>query len=162
MTKSNVESEYRALATTICELMWIKQMLEELLFIPRTPMKLFCDSKAVIYINNNLMCHEHTKYIEIDCHLVRENIIVGIITPIHVNSKDHVAHILTKGVLRELFNQLSEQMGLCNAKVHNLRGSKKGLGVRTTTQILLFIYQRSYFCSSLSHPLRFLLFHMSP
>ena len=49
VARSSAESEYRAMAKTTCELVWIKHILEELRFSPTGPMKLFCDNQAAIH-----------------------------------------------------------------------------------------------------------------
>lgn len=91
---------------TVCEMMWIKCLMEELALQAHTPMYVFYDNNAAIYISNNPVFHEKTKHIEIDCHFIREKVMAGLINPIHVYSKDPIAEVLTKVVSRELFNHL--------------------------------------------------------
>ena len=69
VARSSVEAEYRAMAHTLCELMWIKHLLEELRFVVKLPMTMHCDNQATIYIASNPVFHERTKHIEVDCHI---------------------------------------------------------------------------------------------
>jgi hypothetical protein len=72
VTRSSVESEYRVMTSTANELTWIKQHLVDMNITSATPMKIFCDNQATKYITSNLVFRERTKYIEIDCHFMRE------------------------------------------------------------------------------------------
>ena len=53
VVKSSVETEFRAVAHDICEVLWIKQLLKELKGVSPLPMKAFCDNKVVIVIAHN-------------------------------------------------------------------------------------------------------------
>ena len=53
VVRSSAEAEFRAVAHGICELLWLKKVLEELKIIIDVPMKLYCDNKAVINIAHN-------------------------------------------------------------------------------------------------------------
>jgi len=52
-----------------CELMWIKQLLEELKFVVKVPISMHCDNQAAIHIASNPVFHEQTKHIEVDCYI---------------------------------------------------------------------------------------------
>src|SRR5262249_40378210 len=71
---SSAESEYRAMAQSVCELMWIHQLLSEVGLKVSIPTKLWCDNQVAIHIASNLVFRERTKHIEIDCHFIREKI----------------------------------------------------------------------------------------
>jgi len=73
--RSNAEVEYRAMASTSCEHIWLKQLLKEFQFGEVTQMTLICDNQVALHISSNLVLHEMTKHIEIDCHFIREKII---------------------------------------------------------------------------------------
>ena len=75
-----------ALAT--CELMWLKQLLQELKLYESEPMEFICDDQATLHIALNPIFHESTKHIELDCHFIQENITLNEINTIFVNSHD--------------------------------------------------------------------------
>ena len=58
----------------VCEIMWIRQLLMEVGIEILVPAKLWCDNQAAMHITSNLVFHERTKHIEIDCHFFREKI----------------------------------------------------------------------------------------
>ncbi|RVW54469.1 Retrovirus-related Pol polyprotein from transposon RE1 [Vitis vinifera] len=55
VAKSSVEAEFRAVAHGICEVLWIKQLLEELKVASPLPIKVFCDNNVAIAIAHNLV-----------------------------------------------------------------------------------------------------------
>ena len=71
-----------------CELMWLKQVIEELGVTQIKSMQLICDNQVVMHIASNLVFHERTKHIEIDCHFVRENMFSGDVVITYVGSND--------------------------------------------------------------------------
>ncbi|KAA0061144.1 Cysteine-rich RLK (receptor-like protein kinase) 8 [Cucumis melo var. makuwa] len=70
--KSSAKAEYRAMSLGICEEIWLQKVLFDLHQECKTPLKLFCDNKAVINIANNPVKHDITKYVEIDWHFIKE------------------------------------------------------------------------------------------
>ena len=111
VARSSAEAEYRAMALATCELIWLKQLLQELKFCEIPQMKLICDNQAALYISSNLVFHERTKHIEIDCHFIREKIISGCIITSHVNSNDQLADILTKSLRSSRIGYICNDLG---------------------------------------------------
>ena len=88
VARSSVEAKYRAMALATYELIWLKHLLQELRFGKDAQMKLICDNQAVLHISSNPVFHERTKHIEVDYHIIRENIASGCMTTSFVNSND--------------------------------------------------------------------------
>jgi len=58
VARSSAEAEYRAMALAICELIWLKHLLEELQFGEATQMTLICDNQTALRINSNPVFHK--------------------------------------------------------------------------------------------------------
>ena len=67
---SSDEAEYRALRKVAGKLVWLKRLLEELTVPLPTPIDVYCDSQSALHIARNLVFHDRTKFIEVDCHFV--------------------------------------------------------------------------------------------
>ncbi|KAG7592301.1 Integrase catalytic core [Arabidopsis thaliana x Arabidopsis arenosa] len=80
---SSAEAEYRAMNEVTKELKWLKELLQDLGFDHTDPMTIRCDNKAAIHLSCNPVFHERTKHIERDCHFVRDEIVKGVLKPLH-------------------------------------------------------------------------------
>jgi hypothetical protein len=123
VARSSAEAEYRAIASTVSELTWIKQVLVDLKINVNEPMKMFCDNQAARHIASNPVFHEHTKHIEVDCHFIREKVQSKEIETPFVKSEDQLADIFTKGLSANTFNNISNKLGLYDLCHPSLRGS---------------------------------------
>ncbi|CAA7022560.1 unnamed protein product [Microthlaspi erraticum] len=114
VSRSSAEAEYRAMTEITSELRWLKALLLEFGIEHKEPMSLMCDSKPAIHLSANPVFHERTKHVEVDCHFVRDDIVAGLIKPIHVSTKDQLADILTKALGRKEFDTFLIKLGIHN------------------------------------------------
>ncbi|RVW82773.1 Retrovirus-related Pol polyprotein from transposon RE1 [Vitis vinifera] len=73
VARLSAESKFRAIAQGLCELLWLKIILDDLRIKWDGSMKLYCDKKSAINIAHNPIQHDKTKHIEIDKHFIKEN-----------------------------------------------------------------------------------------
>ena len=81
-----------------CELIWLKHLLQELRFGKDKQMKFIYDNQAALHISSNLVFHERTKHIEVDCHFIKEKDASECMTTSFVNSNDQLVDIFTKSL----------------------------------------------------------------
>ncbi|GKV37499.1 hypothetical protein SLEP1_g45525 [Rubroshorea leprosula] len=72
LARSTVEAEYRALATTTVELVWITYLLHDIGISLLNPPQVFSNNISALRMAINLVFHARTKHIELDCHFVLE------------------------------------------------------------------------------------------
>ena len=112
VSRSSAKAEYRALATATCELQWLVYLLADLhIQCTRTPV-LYCDSQSALHIAANLVFHERTKHLDIDCHLVREKSQSGLMRLLPISAHDQRADIFTKAVSLKSFVTFLPKLGL--------------------------------------------------
>ncbi|KAL0641288.1 hypothetical protein Bca4012_103020 [Brassica carinata] len=109
---SSAEAEYRAMLKLTNELVWIKGILKHLEIDQATPMTMHCDNQAAIHIASNSVFHERTKHIEVDCHKVRQMIILGVILPCYTRSEDQLADVFTKAARQKTMESIHIRLGL--------------------------------------------------
>jgi hypothetical protein len=112
VARSSAEAEFREMAQGICELLLIKSVLKDLEIKYTDPIKLYCDNKAAIQIAHNLVQHDRTKYIEVDCHFIKEKLDQRIICFLFVRFASQLADVLTKVVSNKEFDSIIDKLGM--------------------------------------------------
>ncbi|XP_060670003.1 retrovirus-related Pol polyprotein from transposon RE1 isoform X5 [Ziziphus jujuba] len=100
LSKSSIESEYRAMSSACSEIVWLRRLLSELGFPRADPTPLYADNMSAIRITVNPVLHERTKHIEVDCHYIRDAYVDNIITVPYVSTEFQAADILTKALTK--------------------------------------------------------------
>nr|KYP50079.1 Retrovirus-related Pol polyprotein from transposon TNT 1-94 [Cajanus cajan] len=114
VSRSSTKAEYRSMATTTCELKWLKSLLACFGIQHVRPMKLFCDSQAALHIAANPIFHERTKHIEMDCYFIRDALQDGMISTYHIRTNAQLVDILTKALGKSQFSLLLSKLDICN------------------------------------------------
>lgn len=85
------------------------------------PVQLHCDNQFALYIANNLVFHERTKQIAIDCRFTREKVLEWLIELTYLPTTSQLADVLTKTLPLEHFHHLLSKLGMVSTHP-SLRG----------------------------------------
>jgi len=96
VSRSSTEAEYKAVANTTAEVMWIQTLLYELGIQTPQAAKLWCNNIGAKYPSANPVFHARTKHIEVDYHFVRERVARRLLEIEYISTKDQVADGFTK------------------------------------------------------------------
>jgi hypothetical protein len=120
VARSSTEAEYKALADTASELLWVLSLFTELGHTPTTTPIIYCDNLGATHLSANPVFHSRMKHIALAYHFVRENVQHGKFRVSFVSTNDQLADILTKPLLRPRFDYLLSKLHL-SFRPYNLR-----------------------------------------
>lgn len=109
---SSAEAEFRAMSKGLCELLWLKKLMDEIGYPTCSAMNMFCDNKAAISIARNPVQHDRTKHVEIDRHFIKQKLDENVVLFPFVKSEDQLADILTKAVASKVFHSSLDKLGI--------------------------------------------------
>ena len=87
-------------------------------------MDMYCNNQVIVHIAFNLVYHERTKHIEIDCHLVCERIEKEIIVTPFVSIGAQLTYMFTKPLYKPKLELLCNKLTLHSS----LKGSVGVIG----------------------------------
>jgi hypothetical protein len=112
VARSSVEAEYRAMGHTTCEVTLLRNILQEFGLLVQGPTPLYCDNHTVIYSASNLVFHERTKHIEVDCHFIRSKVeSEDIVTPF-VPYGSQLTDIFIKALPKNAIDSICNKLGV--------------------------------------------------
>uniref|UniRef100_A0A5S6QRU0 Reverse transcriptase Ty1/copia-type domain-containing protein n=1 Tax=Trichuris muris TaxID=70415 RepID=A0A5S6QRU0_TRIMR len=109
---SSTEAEYIAASHTCRELLWLRQLLQDLSMPADGPIVIFEDNQACIKLVDSNRCNARTKHIDVCHHHVRDLRIQDIITLRYCPSSDMLADIFTKPLSKDSFIRFRKLLGL--------------------------------------------------
>ena len=121
VSRSSTESEYRALAHTTADVVWILQLLSTISVSLSTIPIIWCDNRSAIALAHNPISHARTKHIEIDCHFIRDKVLAKQIQLQFIASAAQVANLFTKPLPKDRFRFLSSKLMVVDPPIR-LRG----------------------------------------
>lgn len=111
VARSSTEAEYRGMAHTTAELLWIKSLLTELGVSFTTP-QLLCDNLSAVSLSHNPVLHARTKHMELDIHFVREKVVAKALQVRHIPAQDQIADTFTKPLSTPRFCDLRTKLNV--------------------------------------------------
>ncbi|GMJ08996.1 cysteine-rich RLK (RECEPTOR-like protein kinase) 8 [Hibiscus trionum] len=112
VSRSSFEAEYRSLANSVSELMWIESLLAEIgVVLTRLPV-VWCDNTSTVSMAANPTHHARVKHVKIDIHFVRERVLAGQLIVNFVPFSEQIVDILTKSLPRDIYTDLRSRLGV--------------------------------------------------
>ncbi|CAA6675688.1 unnamed protein product [Spirodela intermedia] len=103
VSRSSTEAEYKALANTAAEFIWLNSLLNEIQIKPQGTPILYCDNLGATYLSVNPFFHARTKHIEINFHFICERVTAKQLQIRFLPSTHQLVDILTKPLLKSRF-----------------------------------------------------------
>ncbi|RVW42232.1 Retrovirus-related Pol polyprotein from transposon RE1 [Vitis vinifera] len=108
VARSSAEAEFRGMALGLCEALWLRLLLQDLGYLSRQPIRLFCDNKTACDIAHNPVQHDRTKHVKVDRFFIKEKLDDKIVELPKIRSEDQLADILTKAVSSQVFSNFRQ------------------------------------------------------
>jgi hypothetical protein len=112
VAQSSSEAEYRAVAEVTKEVMWYRNLFEDMGFPLSRPITIFCDNKSCIQMAKNPVFQGRTKHVERECHLTRDHVKKERISLEFVKSREQTADLLTKPLSKIPFLEMRGRLHL--------------------------------------------------
>jgi hypothetical protein len=120
---SSTEAEYMACTRATQEIIWLRQLLEQLGVMQTQPTTLLGDNQGAIALANNPTDHPRSKHIQLRYHFIRFAISDGQIYLDYVPTKEMVADGLTKGLTGEKHLYFLHLLGMESQASESVRNS---------------------------------------
>ena len=109
---STAEAEYAAAVHATKQVLWVRNLYEELGLALDTPSILQSDNQAAISISHHPEFHGRTKHIDIDTYFLRDHVSDGTIDIVYVPSASNLADIFTKPLAKPLHTKFTDAIGV--------------------------------------------------
>lgn len=113
VARSSAEAEYRSLAQTAAEILWVQTLLSEL-HVKINPPIILCDNQSTVALAHNPVLHARTKHMEIDLFFVREKVLAKQLLVRHIPGHCQTADALTKPLSTTAFQTYRDKLNVCS------------------------------------------------
>ena len=104
-------------------------------YLPRQPIRIYCDNKVACDIAHNLVQHDRTKHVEVDRFFIKEKLDEKIVELPKIRSEDQLANILTKAISSRVFSKFLGKCP-CVTSMHQLEGECCDIGLIVKDSLL--------------------------
>jgi hypothetical protein len=118
---SSAEAEYIALTPAVQEVIWLKDLLNELGY-PQGEVPLYEDNQACILLAKNPQDHKKTRHIQLRFHWIREQLKNKVFCLEYCDTKSQRADLFTKGLFGPSLRSQCERLGMTNRAMYCRRG----------------------------------------
>ncbi|KAG8471832.1 hypothetical protein CXB51_036626 [Gossypium anomalum] len=105
VSRSTAEAEYRGLAHTVTEMVWLESLLSELHISPTRKAAVWCDNSGAVAVSANPVLHLKFKHAELNLFFVRERVAAGRLQVGYVPAQEQIADVFTKPLSAPLFTK---------------------------------------------------------
>ena len=109
---STCEAEYFAITKLTQELMFFKQLINELSANSIHGFKIYCDNKSAINLATNSSNHGRSKHIDIRLFFIRELVKAKVLQLEYIKSEEQISDMFTKGLNKEIFTKHKSQLNI--------------------------------------------------
>jgi len=111
---SSCEAEYISACTAAKEAIWLSKVMQNMLGTDKpSPITVLMDNQGSIKSAQNMSINARNKHIDIRHHFVRDAVAKKDVLLAYCPTSDQVADILTKPLIRVLFEKFRSLMGIC-------------------------------------------------
>jgi hypothetical protein len=96
--QSPTESEYVGMFHAVCEVLSLRNLMEEIGYKQERATRIHEDNEGAIKISKNPRCHDRLKHIELKFHLTRDAIQNGDVDIVKIKTDDQIADVMTKAL----------------------------------------------------------------
>jgi hypothetical protein len=120
VSRSSTEAEYKALANTTAELMWVQTLLKELRVHSPLAARIWCDNIGATYLTVNSVFHGRTKHAEVDFYFVRERVADKLLDVRLISMDDQVADGFMKPLTTKKLISFRNNLNMCKLENNSL------------------------------------------
>ena len=106
VTLSSAESEFFGCMLALKDVLWIREVLQDLNLLLPGPSAMWCDSKSAVAMAFDPVAFKNTKHILRAAEFLKHHTLCGSVSIKHAKGVIMIADILTKGQARPIFLQL--------------------------------------------------------